>query len=138
MSDQEVNDKEISDVESDDETIWDKIMWETYVEHKHVLGAIPSSKRKELFKKYFLDQVKKWMPMLQNFMENDRTKEAIWNAKEKIDYDSSEDEDDDEALLVAVDQLRYKIWKIIDWSSLKTWINNPEDSNDDDEDDATA
>ena len=117
MSDQEPNAN--GELEEERETVWDKIMWETYVENKENLATLDKTKLKEKFKKYFLVKVKEWLPMLQDFMENDRIKAAIWGTKEMVASDSSDEEED---ILVAVDQRKYKIWKIIDWDMVKNWL----------------
>ena len=127
MSDQEPNANE--ELEEERETVWDKIMWETYVENKENLATLDKTKLKEKFKKYFLVKVKEWLPMLQDFMENDRIKAAIWGTKETVASDSS---DEGEDILLAVDQRKYKIWKIIDWDMVENWLaeEEEEDAND--------
>ncbi len=122
MSDQEPNANE--ELEEERETVWDKIMWETYVENKENLATLDKTKLKEKFKKYFLVKVKEWLPMLQDFMENDRIKAAIWGTKETVASDSSDEEED---ILVAVDQRKYKIWKIIDWDIVENWFAEEEE-----------
>ncbi len=124
MSDQEPNANE--ELEEERETVWDKIMWETYVENKENLATLDKTKLKEKFKKYFLVKVKEWLPMLQDFMENDRIKAAIWGTKETVASDSSDEEED---ILVAVDQRKYKIWKIIDWDIVENWFAEEEYTN---------
>ncbi len=132
MSDTEISSPEMSDhkpnaneeLEEERETVWDKIMWETYVENKENLATLDKTKLKEKFKKYFLVKVKEWLPMLQDFMENDRIKAAIWGTKETVASDSSDEEED---ILVAVDQRKYKIWKIIDWNIVENWFTEEEE-----------
>ncbi len=121
MSDQEPNANE--ELEEELETVWDKIMWETYVENKENLATLDKTKLKEKFKKYFLVKVKEWLPMLQDFMENDRIKAAIWGTKEMVASDSNDEEED---IIVAVDQRKYKIWKIIDWDIVENWFAEKE------------
>ena len=91
MSDQESNANE--ELEKERETVWDKIMWETYVGNKENLASLDKTKQ-EKFKKYFLVKVREWLPMLQDFMENDRMKSAIWGMKETAAGDSSDEDED--------------------------------------------
>ncbi len=103
-------------------TIWSKIILDTVEQNKEALREADSSKRKSKFKKYFIENVKVWLLQIQELWENDETKSSIWDTKEKL-----EGMDDEEAVLTAIDQRKYKLLKHIKWDVIDDMIDEEED-----------
>ncbi len=106
----------------DEITIWGKIILDTVEQNKEALREADSSKRKSKFKKYFIENVKVWLLQIQELWENDETKSSIWDTKEKL-----EGMDEEEAVLTAIDQRKYKILKLIKWDEIDDLIDTEED-----------
>ena len=144
MSDDQDRESENMPEDQDPETtngdMWDIMIADTAEKHseqlKSVLHDTDSFKRK--FQKYFLENSRKWLHKMHDFFENDTLREKLWQIMENID----DAEDVTEALNIAIDQKKYKILKLIDWSQVinllqsedeaEAEIDNNEDGQDDD------
>ena len=126
-SDTESIDSDTSDEIS--ETIWDKIVFHTFNANKEkLIGYSDWKKLRHKFKNMFLENVKYWIPMINDFMESDELKAAIWDTK-----DSNPDMDEDEAILFAIEKRKYKLFKIIDWDYIRDLVHEEMDEDEEEE-----
>lgn len=113
---------------SPSETIWNRIQLVTYYDNKDSWKTMFYQNKQNFqmrFKEHFIEACKNWLSMMSDFMENDETWSALMDTKSKL-YQLTED--DQEALLSAIDSRKYKLIKRIDWDRLET--NLAEDSSD--------
>ncbi len=116
------SDSDSSENSVEETTIWSRIVLDTVEQNKEALREADSSKRKSKFKKCFMENVKPWLVQIQEFWENDETKSSIWDTKEKL-----ENMDDEEAVLAAIDQRKYKLLRLIKWDVIDELIDSGED-----------
>ncbi len=116
------SDSDSSENSVEETTIWSRIILDTVEQNKEALREADSSKRKSKFKKCFMENVKPWLVQIQEFWENDETKSSIWDTKEKL-----ENMDDEEAVLAAIDQRKYKLLRLIKWDVIDELIDSGED-----------
>ncbi len=110
------------------DTIWDKIIVETVEYNKDALD-IESENFKFKFQRRFLDNVQNWILQIFKFMENDPVKTAIWETKEKLDYES-----DEEGILSAIEQRKHAIFKnVLDWEYVKSLFTEESDDEEEEE-----
>ena len=111
-------------------SIWDQIVRMTYAKNTSFWNRLLTQDKEQFqlkFKESFLEKCKTWLNTLNEFVEDDETWGAVMETKSKL-YETVE-EDDQEALLSAIDARRYKIFKLIDWENVEADL---EDSKSDD------
>ena len=79
------------------------------------------------FKDVFLEICKENVVQLRDFIENDEVWNSILDTRDKIYQDIPEE---DEAILTAIDTRKYKIFKTIDWSMVKSELEDDSASED--------
>jgi uncharacterized Zn-finger protein len=104
------------------ESWWDDIVQDTYqmnISNWKILSNTDTLLLKKNFQEAFLENCKKWLAKLHDFVETDGVWSAILDTKDKVNKDI---DDEDEALLSAIDTRRYKIYKVIDWENVLSQI----------------
>lgn len=117
-----------------EESIWGNIQRVTYSENKeywHQLLNEDETQFRLKFKDSFLEACKTWLSQIYEFMEEDETWASIIETKSRIQDNI---EENDEALLSAMDMRKYKIFKTIDWNKVETEVNEDNDSDETEED----
>ena len=71
------------------------------------------------FKDAYLESCKIWLKKINDFIDEDETWNAIEEARSRINETIN---DNDEALLAAIDIRKYKIFKTIDWNAIESDI----------------
>ena len=118
----------------ENETIWNKIQRVTYADNKNYWRELMEEDKSQFqlkFKASFLESCKSWILQLCNFVDDDQTWAALMDTKAQI-YESVED--DEEALLSAVDTRKYKLYKTIDWGKIESDLLEDDDSSSEEED----
>lgn len=121
-----------------DNSMWNKILRSSYDDNKEFWFRLLSKDKTQFrlkFKEAFLEQCKTSLDLIDDFVENDETWASILETKSKL-YDMVE-ENDDEALLSAIDARKYKIYKLIDWQKVEDDIQYDSEQEEEKEEVAT-
>ena len=121
-----------------DNSMWNKILRLSYDDNKEFWFRLLSKDKTQFrlkFKEAFLEQCKTSLDLIDDFVENDETWASILETKSKL-YDMVE-ENDDEALLSAIDARKYKIYKLIDWQKVEDDIQYDSEQEEEKEEVAT-
>ena len=107
--------------------LWDQVLIKTYADNAAKLDKYLDcgdvSKFKAKFKQLYLETAREWLRMVYRFWHNDDVKDSIW-----ISMADNEDEmEEEEALDIAVDFRKYKIWKTIDWNRVRDIVADDEE-----------
>ena len=123
---QSVTDSETSIQETtQNDSIWDQIIRMTYANNSSFWNGLLIQDKEQFqlkFKESFLEKCKTWLNTINDFVENDETWAAVMETKSKL-YETVE-EDDEEALLSAIDARRYKLFKLIGWEKVEADLEN--------------
>ncbi len=118
---------------SDDESMSSPLYFQNSVWNMIVKAAWDERLRKyaddearfrQKFQAAFLEKAKELLPKLQEFFDSDETWLAISSTSERL---LKTVEDESEALLAAMDERKYKIFKEIDWEMAKAQVDADSD-----------
>ncbi len=112
-------------------SVWNMILKATWDERLNKY-ANDEARFKQKFKVAFLEKAKELLPILQEFFDSDETWLAISSTRERL---LKTVEDESEALLAAMDERKYTVFKEIDWELAKSQL--PTDSDEDEEEEET-
>jgi len=132
---QEESDEELEIGEESKLSMWDQIQNKSFVaKEKYWIDLFQQDKTQFQikFKENYLENCKQHLSTINDFIQDDETWNAIVETKDKFLVNSSDNED--EALLLAVDQRRYKVYKQINWHALEDEMETVDAS---DEEEAT-
>lgn len=110
-------------------SMWDKIQRATLSKNKEFWSKIWNEDKhlfRIRFKEYFIDVCKDWLQSFNDFIENDDIWQSLMETKTKVLDDVSDQ--DDEALLSAIDMRKYKLLKVIDWGQLEQELEEESES----------
>ncbi len=104
-------------------SVWNMIVKATWDERLRKY-ADDEARFKQKFQAAFLEKAKELLPKLQEFFDCDETWLAITCSSERI---LKTVEDESEALLAAMDERKYKMFKEIDWEVAKSQLDSDSD-----------
>ena len=116
----EVDDDDNASLDEHTESMWNKIQRLTWSNNKDFWSKLLNEDKARFqlrFKEQFIESCKTWFTIFSEFIDNDEIWLALMESKGKI-YDNVEEED--EALLSAIDLRKYKLLKAIDWKQVET------------------
>ncbi len=100
-------------------SVWNMIVKATWDERLRKY-ADNEARFKQKFQEAFLEKAKELLPKLQEFFDCDETWLAISRSSERL---LKTVEDESEALLAAMDERKYKMFKEIDWEVAKSHLD---------------
>ena len=114
--------------EQSEDDMWEVILDDTVHQYNEQLQQYADNvvMLKKKFEKYFFENVRTWIHKLYNFYEYDEVFGKLVEYVKNLDHA----DDDEEALNLAVDNKKYRILKVVDWTRVFSLIDTTAEEED--------